>query len=125
MAMRTHFEGNNEVGVFAKLTNMYCITGIGGSENFYRCACLFLSFAFESLPFFSTFESELADTIPVIHSSVAGCRIVGRLTAGNRHGLLVPNATTDQELQHLRNSLPDSVKVCCLFMHTSHSLTCR
>jgi translation initiation factor 6 len=28
---------------------------------------------------------------------------------GNRHGLLVPFSTTDQELQHLRNSLPDNV----------------
>ena len=24
---------------------------------------------------------------------------------------MVPNSTTDQELQHLRNSLPDSVKI--------------
>ena len=31
--------------------------------------------------------------------------------AANRHGILVPNSTTDQELQHLRNSLPDSVKI--------------
>lgn len=31
--------------------------------------------------------------------------------SGNRHGLLVPISTTDQELQHIRNSLPDSVKV--------------
>jgi len=30
---------------------------------------------------------------------------------GNKHGLLVPNTTTDQELQHLRNSLPDEVKI--------------
>ncbi|PSN41320.1 hypothetical protein C0J52_20240 [Blattella germanica] len=30
---------------------------------------------------------------------------------GNKNGLLVPNSTTDAELQHLRNSLPDSVKV--------------
>ena len=30
---------------------------------------------------------------------------------GNRHGLLVPNTTTDQELQHIRNSLPDSVRI--------------
>ena len=29
----------------------------------------------------------------------------------SRHGLLVPNATTDQELQHLRNSLPDTVRI--------------
>jgi len=94
MAVRTQFENNNEIGVFSKLTNAYAMVAIGGSENFY-----------------STFEGELAETIPVIHSSIGGCRIIGRLTVGNRHGLLVPNATTDQELQHLRNSLPDSVKI--------------
>ena len=59
----------------------------------------------------SVFESELADVIPVIHTSIAGTRIVGRLTAGNRHGLLVPSTTTDQELQHIRNALPDSVAI--------------
>jgi len=32
-------------------------------------------------------------------------------SSGNRHGLLVPSTTTDQELQHLRNSLPDSVAI--------------
>ncbi|CAG2176765.1 unnamed protein product [Oppiella nova] len=94
MAFRVQFEGNNEVGVFAKLTNAYALVAIGGSENFY-----------------SIFESELSDSIPVIHASIAGCRIVGRMTAGNRHGLLVPNSTTDQELQHIRNSLPDSVRI--------------
>ena len=41
----------------------------------------------------------------------SGCRIVGRMTVGNRHGLLVPNSTTDQELQQIRNSLPDSVRI--------------
>merc|ERR1719323_1244232 len=33
------------------------------------------------------------------------------MTVGNRHGLLVPSSTTDQELQQIRNSLPDSVKI--------------
>jgi translation initiation factor 6 len=94
MAFRTQFEGNNELGVFAKLTNSYALVAIGGSENFY-----------------SVFESELADVIPVIHASIGGCRIIGRLTVGNKNGLLVPNTTTDQELQHIRNSLPDSVKI--------------
>jgi len=47
----------------------------------------------------------------VIHASIGGCRILGRLTVGNRNGLLVPNTTTDQELQHLRNSLPDGVNM--------------
>merc|ERR1712126_690414 len=94
MAVRVQFENSNEIGVFAKLTNAYCLVAIGGSENFY-----------------SVFESELADTIPVIHTSVGGCRIIGRMTVANRHGLLLPNSTTDQELQHIRNSLPDSVKI--------------
>jgi translation initiation factor 6 len=31
--------------------------------------------------------------------------------SGNKNGLLVPNSTTDQELQQLRNSLPDTVKI--------------
>lgn len=64
-----------------------------------------------NIPHHSVFESELADVIPVVHASIAGCRIVGRLTAGNRRGLLVPNTTTDQELQHLRNALPDEVAI--------------
>lgn len=94
MAVRVQFEGNNEIGVFSNLTNAYCLVAIGGSENFY-----------------SLFESELADTIPVVHASIAGCRIVGNLSVGNRHGLLVPSSTTDQELQHLRNSLPEAVQI--------------
>ena len=36
MAVGAQFEGNNEIGVFSKLTNAYCLTAIGGSENFYR-----------------------------------------------------------------------------------------
>ena len=34
--VRTNFENNNEIGVFAKLTNSYCLVAIGGSANFYR-----------------------------------------------------------------------------------------
>lgn len=94
MSFRVQFEKNNEVGVFSKLTNAYCLVAIGGSENFY-----------------SVFESELSDTIPVVHASIAGCRIIGRMCVGNRNGLILPNSTTDQELQHIRNCLPDSVKI--------------
>ena len=104
MATRTQFENSNEVGVFAKLTNAYAMIAIGGSENFY-----------------SVFEAELADHIPVFRArclilsasilnmssifappdtrrSIAGCRIVGRLCVGNSKGLLLPNSTTDQVL---------------------------
>ena len=101
---------------------------VGASENFY-----------------SVFEAELQDVIPICRTTIAGTRIIGRLTAGyvsgfliftppsqkrgrkkgrdkrklteikkkksNRKGLLVPTTTTDQELQHLRNSLPDEVRI--------------
>ena len=53
----------------------------------------------------------MADHIPVVKTTIAGTRLVGRMTVGNRNGLLVPNSTTDQELLHLRNSLPDEVVV--------------
>ncbi|KAI9799694.1 MAG: Eukaryotic translation initiation factor 6 [Sarcosagium campestre] len=94
MAVRTRFENSNEVGVFATLTNAYALVAVGASENFY-----------------SVFEAELADVIPITRATIAGTKIVGRLTAGNRNGLLVPTSTTDQELQHLRNDLPESVKI--------------
>jgi len=79
--------------VFSKLTNAYCLVAHGGSAHF------------------KVFESELSDHIPVIETSIAGVRVVGRLTAGNRKGLLVPNTTTDQELLHIKNSLPEKVVV--------------
>jgi hypothetical protein len=94
MATRCQFENSNDVGVFAKLTNAYCLVALGGAENFY-----------------SVFEAELSDHIPVIKTSVAGTRLVGRMTVGNKNGLLLPNTCSDQELMHIRNSLPDEVVV--------------
>lgn len=94
MATRVQFENSHEVGVFAKLTNKYCLVSSGGSENFY-----------------SVFDSELSAHIPVVHASIAGTKIIGRMCAGNKNGLIVPMSTTDGELQAIRNSLPDSVKV--------------
>jgi len=95
MAVRLRYENSSDIGVFSRLTNSYCLASMStGSANF-----------------FSVFEAELSDVIPVIQTSIGGTRIIGRLTAGNRHGLLVPSSTTDQELQHLRNSLPDQVSI--------------
>ncbi|OXG13841.1 eukaryotic translation initiation factor 6 [Cryptococcus neoformans Tu259-1] len=94
MAVRTQFENSTDIGVSSKLTNSYCLTALASSTNFY-----------------SVFEAELADVVPIVHTTIGGTRIIGRLTAGNRHGLLVPSSTTDQELQHLRNSLPPTVAI--------------
>lgn len=80
--------------MFSLLTNSYCLVAVGGSENFY-----------------SVFEAELADHIPVVHATIAGTRIIGRMAVGNNKGLLLPNTATDQEMLHIKNSLPDSVVV--------------
>jgi len=93
MAVRAQFENSSEIGVFARLTNSYCLVAYGGSDNF------------------RVFESELQGHIPVVRASVAGCRVIGRLTVGNKNGLLLPNTTTDQELLHIKNSLPDEIVV--------------
>jgi len=93
MAIRAQFENSSEIGVFSRLTNAYCLVAYGGSDNF------------------RVFESELEGVIPVVRCSVAGCRVIGRLTTGNKNGLLLPNTTTDQELTHIRNSLPDEISV--------------
>ena len=94
MATRVAFENSSEVGVYAKLTNKYAIVSSGGSENF-----------------FSAFEEALGAHMPVIGASIGQCKIIGRLIVANSKGLLVPNITTDMELQSLRNSLPDSIKI--------------
>ncbi|NWI87004.1 IF6 factor, partial [Pitta sordida] len=88
MAVRASFENNNELGCFAKLTNAYCLVAIGGSENFYR---------------------EVPGKPPGTFCLFCSGRFF--VILGNRHGLLVPSSTTDQELQHIRNSLPDSVRI--------------
>lgn len=56
---------DHRVGVFSTLTNAYAIVAIGASENFY-----------------SVFEAELQDVVPICRATIAGTRIVGRLTAG-------------------------------------------
>ena len=94
MAYRTRYESSSEIGIFSVLTNTYCLVGLGGCENFY-----------------STFETHLAQHIPVVHCTISNTKIVGALTCGNKNGLLVPQNTNDTELQHLRNSLPEGVKI--------------
>ena len=55
----------HRVGVFSTLTNGYSLVAIGASENFY-----------------SVFEAELQDVVPICRCTIAGTRIIGRLTAG-------------------------------------------
>ena len=92
MATKIQFENSKDIGVFTKLTNSFCLVSDAGSESFY-----------------SFFESDLGSHIPIIHTSIGGTKIIGRLTCGNKNGLLVPNTTTDTEIQNIKNSLPDNI----------------
>ena len=79
MASRLEFENSCKVGVFARLTNAYCLVLAGGAGNFT-----------------SVFEAELAYTVPVVKASIGGMRILGTLCVGNKNGLLLPHTTNDQ-----------------------------
>ena len=94
MATKIQFENSKDIGVFTKLTNSFCLVSDAGSESFY-----------------SFFESDLGSHIPIIHTSIGGTKIIGRLTCGNKNGLIVPNTTTDTELQNIKNSIPDNIVV--------------
>ncbi|MES1920820.1 eukaryotic translation initiation factor 6 [Bonamia ostreae] len=94
MATKLSFENTDDIGVYALLSNAYCLVGQGSCENFY-----------------SAFDAELSSHVPVIRCTIAGIRTVGSLAVGNKNGLLLPNSIADSELAHLRNSLPDSVVV--------------
>ena len=94
MATRIHFESSNEIGVFAKLTNSYCLVAEGGSQGFNNI-----------------FESELGSYLPIISTSIAGIRVIGSMAVGNKNGLLLPSSTTDSELKDIKHLLPEEVNV--------------
>ena len=91
MATRLKFENNNDIGCFVKLTNSYCLVATGATESFYH--------GFKDL------------TIPVIHSNIAGTKLIGNMTAGNSRGLIVPDSVTEEEMKVFREGLPDGVKI--------------
>jgi len=99
MAIRTRFEGSDDIGVFAKITNTYCLVSDAGSTG-------------SVWSFAQTFRNELADSkVPVIQTSLANCRIIGRLCAGNSKGLLLPSTATGKEVVELQSQLPEGVVV--------------
>lgn len=92
MSQRIDFEGCNDIGAFVVLTNRYCVVGRSMSRNFY-----------------SHFQEHL--DIPLVETTINNIKTIGTLCVGNKHGLLVPNTTTDQEFLHLRNLLPDDIRI--------------
>ncbi|EPR80118.1 Eukaryotic translation initiation factor 6 [Spraguea lophii 42_110] len=92
MAYKLDFEGSNDVGAHCTLTNSYCIIGQSTCRNFY-----------------SVFEERL--DIPIVETRINSIRTVGSLCCGNNKGLLLPQTASDQEVLHIRNSLPDGIRI--------------
>lgn len=92
MSQRISFESSQEIGVYVRMTNMYALVA-----------------ATDNTGFVSAFEEVL--DIPIIQTTINGIKMAGTQTVGNSRGLLVSSTTTDQELQHLRNSLPEKIRV--------------
>ena len=90
MASRINFENSQEIGCFLKLTNAYCLMAAGSTEAFANIV-----------------ESNV--DVPCIPITIAGTKIIGRMCAGNKHGLLVPDSITEEEWQVLTNKLPAGV----------------
>jgi translation initiation factor 6 len=86
------FEGNPDIGAYVKLTNKYIVLGRSTSPNVIN------------------FFRENFDC-PVIETTINTIKTVGTLCVGNSNGLILPDTCTEQELQHIRNSLPASIKV--------------
>jgi translation initiation factor 6 len=87
-----NYLNSNEIGVFAKLTNSYCLIADKNCKNY------------------PLLESELSE-IPIIETTICDTNIIGRMTAGNKNGLLVPSAITDKEIKQLRDYLPEEIEI--------------
>lgn len=92
MHFKLDFEGNSEIGAFVKLTNKYIIVGRSDCQNV-------INFMRETF------------SCPVVETTINGIRTVGAQCVGNSNGLLLPDTCTDQELAHIRNSLPPQIRV--------------
>lgn len=96
MHFKLNFEGRPEIGAYIRMTNKYILVGRSQTPN----AINFLKENF---------------SIPVIETTINTINTVGSLCVGNSHGLVLPDTCTDQELQHIRNSLPSSIKVVRIY----------
>lgn len=97
MVSRCKFQSSSEIGAYALLTNSFAILPVSTIDNFFT----------------TQFENALSTekSFSIIHSSIAGTDIIGRLTVGNKHGLIFPSTATHLEMDLIKNNLPDSVEV--------------
>eukprot|EP01053_Blabericola_migrator_P004977 Blabericola_migrator_1__4976@NODE_2589_length_2568_cov_11_915634_g1621_i0_p2_GENE_NODE_2589_length_2568_cov_11_915634_g1621_i0NODE_2589_length_2568_cov_11_915634_g1621_i0_p2_ORF_typecomplete_len226_score23_67eIF6/PF01912_18/1_1e67_NODE_2589_length_2568_cov_11_915634_g1621_i0312989 len=89
---RANFNNSSDIGAYVTLTNSYVI--IGASQTSHIREML-----------------ERSLNLPIVDITINGSSNIGSLIQGNRNGVLVPSTTQEREVQHLRESLPASVRV--------------
>lgn len=89
MAIRCTFDGSNEVGVYACLTDTYCLVAADPPSDFLE-----------------VLRTGLGTAFPIVPCTIAGSRHIGEMAVGNEHGLLVPENASNEEVKHLQTCLP-------------------
>ena len=79
-------------------------------KNNQRKMTLKLSISNSNQNCYRTVQGDLPEN-PLIRTSLSGCRVIGRMCVGNNHGLLVPEAIYDTELEHIRDKIPESIQI--------------
>ncbi|AFP65266.1 translation initiation factor eIF6 (nucleomorph) [Chroomonas mesostigmatica CCMP1168] len=94
MIIKLSYEKSNEIGVFMKLTNSFCIVPYDISDKCYK-----------------TLKENLNSFVPIVRTYICNSRCIGRLIIGNKNGLLLPYETSNVELNTIKNSIPDNILV--------------
>ena len=94
MFLRFNYENSNDIGVFIKLTNSYCIVPYDINEKCLRIL-----------------QKELKKKIPIIKTTVIQSKCLGRLIIGNKKGIILPYETTSDEFDKIQKYVPDTVCV--------------
>lgn len=89
---KLNYQKSDQIGVFIKLTNSFCLIPQNVPENLYK-----------------VLKYELSNKIPIILSSIIGSKCVGRLVIGNKRGIILPQQTTAEEYINLKNFLPENI----------------
>ena len=90
MVYRCTFDGSSEIGVYACLTSTYCLVAADPPSDF-----------------LDALRTGLGAAFPIVPCTIAGSRHIGEMAVGNKHGLLVPENASNEEIQHLQTCLPN------------------
>lgn len=94
MFLKFNYENSNDIGVYIKLTNSYCIVPLDINDK--------------SLKFL---QKGIKKNIPIIKTTILNSKCIGRLIIGNKKGIILPYETTFEEYQKIQKMVPETVVV--------------